>query len=62
MAGPAPRPIQPSIRKQLAQFMALLDPRCVTDSHNKVAQGETCADCQRNLWTYIDSVPEVWPA
>lgn len=58
---PAPRPIQPTIRKQLAQFLSLLDPRCETDSHNRISQGDRCQDCQRSLWEYMPAVPEVWP-
>jgi hypothetical protein len=57
----AARPIQPSIRKQLAQFLALMDPRCGLDAHNRVAQGETCPHCGLNLWTYADVIPQDWP-
>jgi hypothetical protein len=55
------RPVQPSIAKQLAQFMALLDPRCGFDAHNKVAQGEQCPHCHLDLWTYLEAMPKVWP-
>jgi hypothetical protein len=56
------RPIQPSIQKQLAQFMALLDPRCDFPEHNKVAQGEQCVRCHFDLWTYMDAIPKAWPS
>jgi hypothetical protein len=55
------RPIQPSVIKQLAQLMALLDPRCDFEAHNKVAQGEQCPNCKLDLFTYIQCLPQAWP-
>lgn len=59
--APSARPIQPSIAKQLAQFLALMDPRCGLDSHNRIAQGDRCPACGLDLWTYMDAIPKVWP-
>ena len=55
------RPVQPSIRRQLAQLMSMLDPRCDSDRHNAVPQGETCPDCGRTLWVYLAAIPQDWP-
>ena len=55
-----PRPVQPSVRKQLAQFYSLLDPRCETEAHNRVAQGDTCSECNRSLFDYLPMVAEDW--
>jgi predicted Zn-ribbon and HTH transcriptional regulator len=55
------RPIQPSMRKEMAQQMALLDPRCGFESHNRVTLGEQCPRCHLDLWSYLEVVPQVWP-
>lgn len=56
-----PQPIQPSVRKMFAQFLATADPRCGFEEHNKVAQGDTCIRCRRDLMTYLEVVPQEWP-
>ena len=59
--SPVARPIQPTIVKQLAQLMAVLDPRCGFESHNRITTGEQCPACHLDLWTYIESLPKAWP-
>ena len=55
------RPLSPSIRKQVAQLLATLDPRCDFEAHNRVAQGEQCPHCKLDLFTYTEALPSVWP-
>lgn len=56
------RPIQPSLRRQFAQLLAVSDPRCSFEAHNQVAQGQQCPHCHLDLWSYRDVVPEFWPS
>lgn len=55
------RPIQPSIAKQLGMFLALMDPRCWSEDHNRIAQGVTCPACGLDLWAYVNVLPREWP-
>jgi len=57
-----PQPIQPSIRKMFAQFLATADPRCGFVEHNEVSTGKMCPRCRRDLLVYLDVVPQEWPA
>jgi hypothetical protein len=56
------RPIQPTIRKQVAQLLASVDPRCDFDDHSRIALGGACPHCHLDLFTYLECVPRVWPA
>ena len=61
-ADPMPRPVQPTLRRQLAQFISMLDPRCDNDAHNTIAEGKTCPVCGRSLFDYNRMVPDAWTA
>lgn len=55
------RPIQPSMRRELAQQLAYIDPRCEFPEHNYIAVGHTCQHCHLDLAHYLDTmVPQVW--
>lgn len=55
------RPIQPTYRRQFAEFLGLLDPRCDSPRHNTISEGVTCPGCGRDLSVYLRAVPLDWP-
>jgi hypothetical protein len=57
------QPIAPSVRRQIGQLLALSDPRCGIEDHNRVSTepGYTCPRCGLNLTAYVDAVPGCWP-
>jgi hypothetical protein len=58
------RPIQPSIRRQLAQFLMMLDPRCDWPEHNTAATvlpATPCTRCHLDLAVYAKAAPAHWP-
>lgn len=55
------RPIQPSTTRQLAQFLALLDPRCGAEQHNEIAKDGICPSCHLDLGVYVAALPRDWP-
>lgn len=56
------RPLQPSTRTLFARFLAGLDPRCESPTHEIIGQGGVCPRCRRSLNDYLSMVPEVWGA
>ena len=62
-APPTGRPVQHSTLTQLAQFMALLDPRCGFEEHNVIVKlpYAPCPRCHLDLKTYRDALPQDWP-
>jgi hypothetical protein len=56
------RPIQPSLRRQLATFLALSDPRCMADAeHNAIERGHICPKCHLGIHDYERAIPRDWP-
>jgi len=58
------RPLQPATIAQVAQVMALLDPRCDFPEHNQVPWGKQCPACGKDLFVYVQWVREgltAWP-
>jgi hypothetical protein len=48
----------------VAQYLALLDPRCDFPDHNLIAQGGLCPFCKMDLFSYIEWVRSglrAWP-
>ena len=56
------QPIQPTLRRQLAQLLSTADPRCGFEEHNRVALGDQCPRCKMDLWQYLEVTPTDWPA
>jgi len=56
------RPIQPSIRTEMARYLAVADAtaRCGHDEHVLVAQGLQCPKCHLTLTDYLTIVPRDW--
>lgn len=54
-------PIQPSIRNEIARFLAGSDPRCGHDDHKHVAAGFACKFCRREVADYLTVTPMWWP-
>lgn len=54
-------PIQSSIRKELATYLAGSDPRCGHESHALLAVGIPCKFCRREFADYMSVVPMAWP-
>lgn len=55
------RPVQPSIRREIAEYMMIADPRC-QHTATLIASRGICPDCHRSLDDYLSEAPEVWPA
>lgn len=57
------RPIQPTVRRELAQSLAIIDPRCGDEYHNMIATrvGAACPSCHLDLAAYVAVMPTDWP-
>jgi hypothetical protein len=50
------------LRLQVAQFLALADPRCGSDLHNQITKVPECPVCHLGVIDYVRTVPMMWPA
>ena len=57
-----PRPIQPTVSIQLAEFLAASDPRCSDERHTwTICARMSCPACHFTLRSYQTVVPRYWP-
>jgi hypothetical protein len=57
----AGRPVQPSIRREVGEYLMAADPRC----HHEpalVMSGVTCPRCLHSLSDYVAVAPIEWPS
>lgn len=55
------RPLSPSIRREVAEYLMVADPRCAHDLA-LAASRVACPRCQRSLADYLSVSPQEWPA
>ena len=54
-------PIQPTVRTEVAKFLAGSDPRCGHDDHKHIIAGYSCRFCKRDIHDYLAVAPMWWP-
>lgn len=57
-----PMPVAPSIRGQMASYMALADPRCSWPEHDELIRTGHCMKCHKEIGEYVRALDVVtWP-
>lgn len=56
------QPLAPSVRGQIAVYLAGADPRCHSIDHAATVEGGVCPSCHMSLRDYVSALDVVtWP-
>lgn len=55
------RPVQPSIRREVGEYLMAADPRCAHPAV-LIAAGAECPRCHLSRADYVAAAPLAWPA
>lgn len=55
------RPVQPSVRREVGEYLMAADPRC-DHAVPLIASGVECPRCHLSRADYVAAAPQEWPA